>query len=74
MESKPKNQLIRVAYYDGKMSVDRLGRANGRGAYICNSKECMEKAFKRRAFNRAFSCEISREDIEKAKEELSIEE
>jgi predicted RNA-binding protein YlxR (DUF448 family) len=31
MESKPKNQLIRIAGYEGNVSIDRTGKAKGRG-------------------------------------------
>ena len=47
MESKPKNSLVRIACYEGNLSVDPSGKAKGRGVYLCPSQECMEKARKR---------------------------
>ncbi|WP_099187182.1 RNase P modulator RnpM [Tepidibacter mesophilus] len=54
-----KKTLIRIVKNkDGEIFVDNTGKANGRGAYICASKECLEKAMKTRALNRAFKLEI----------------
>ena len=73
MESKPKGELIRVAFYEGKISLDETGRARGRGAYLCRNPECFDKAKKRRAFNRAFRSDIDRGDIEALMEEIRNE-
>lgn len=73
MESKPKKELIRVAYFEGKLSTDETGRAKGRGAYLCRDPECFDKAEKRKAFNRAFRSDIDRKDIEAVMEEIRNE-
>jgi hypothetical protein len=59
-ESDAKKSLIRVVRQktaDGSVSVlvDRTGKANGRGAYVCNSAECVEKALRQRKFERSLS-------------------
>ena len=62
-EMKPKRALIRVVKSkEGDISLDLTGKKSGRGAYICKSVECFEKARKARKFERSFSCMIS-EDI-----------
>lgn len=62
-EMKPKGELIRVVKSkEGDISLDLTGKKSGRGAYICKSVECFEKARKARKFERSFSCMIS-EDI-----------
>ena len=62
-EMKPKRELIRVVKSkEGDISLDLTGKKSGRGAYICKSVECFEKARKTRKFERSFSCMIS-EDI-----------
>ena len=44
---KDKKDLIRIVKdQTGKISVDKTGKAPGRGAYLCNSTECLEKAKK----------------------------
>ena len=62
-EMKPKRELIRVVKSkEGDISLDLTGKKSGRGAYMCKSVECFEKARKARKFERSFSCMIS-EDI-----------
>ncbi len=70
-ESKPKKELIRVVKNkENEVFLDKTGKANGRGAYICFNKECLEKAIKTKAINRAFEMEISDETIEELKESI----
>lgn len=70
MESKPKGNLIRVAYYDGELSVDPTGKADGRGVYICKDAKCMALAKKKKALQRNLRAELTPEQIEKIFEEL----
>ena len=59
MESKEKNSLIRITLSDGKLTADV------RGAYICSDYEsCLQKAFKKKAFERTFSTAVSQEQKE----------
>ena len=68
---KPKKELIRVVKApDGDISIDFHGKKSGRGAYVCNDISCLEKAIKSRALERAFSCAIPAEIVEKLREEL----
>ena len=54
-EMRDRNDLIRVVKTpDGKIEIDNSQKRDGRGAYICKSRECLEKLNKNRAFNRAF--------------------
>lgn len=70
MESKPKNSLIRIACYEGRVSVDTTGKAKGRGVYLCLNAECIEKARKKRALQRSFETDISAEDMDSIFREL----
>lgn len=64
-EAKPKNKLIRIVKQsDGKIFVDKTGKAEGRGAYICNNVECLEKAIKSKRLSRIFETEINNEIYE----------
>ncbi len=73
-ESKPKKELIRVVKdKEGKIFLDTTGKQNGRGAYICFNEECLKKAIKSKAFNRAFEMEINDETYEKLKESIKQE-
>ena len=63
MEAKPKKELVRVVRQtDGAVCVDATGRKNGRGAYLCPSRTCLQKAQKARRLERALECTIS-EDV-----------
>lgn len=54
-----KRDLIRVVKSpEGEISLDFKGKKPGRGAYVCHSVECLKKARKTRALERAFSCDI----------------
>jgi hypothetical protein len=73
-EMKPKKELIRaVRSPEGEISLDFKGKAAGRGAYICRSTECLEKARKARRFERAFSCKIDESVYEVMMSELGKE-
>lgn len=69
--SKSKKELIRVIRTpEGAIRLDTSGRANGRGAYICNNPDCLRKAQKRRSLNRSLGCEIPGEIYEELVEQM----
>ena len=46
-EMKSKKEMIRVIRTpENEIQLDATGRKNGRGAYVCLSQECLEKAVK----------------------------
>ena len=58
-ERKNKRDMIRVVRgTDGNVSLDFSGKLNGRGAYICPNPECLKKAQKTRALERALEAKI----------------
>lgn len=62
-EQKPKKELVRVVKTpDGEILLDLTGKASGRGAYICNNVECLQKAKKSKRIDRTFEMTIP-EDI-----------
>ncbi|MBO7344558.1 MAG: YlxR family protein [Clostridia bacterium] len=67
---KPKRELIRVVKFQEEIKLDLTGRANGRGAYVCNDKNCIEKLKKGRLLNKAFSCQVEEETYDKIMEEF----
>lgn len=81
-QMKEKRELIRVVrapekrdemqniVSGGEISLDLTGKKPGRGAYLCKSLECFEKAKKARRFERAFSCKIPDEVYEQMRQEL----
>ena len=64
-ESKPKNELYRIVRTtEGEIVLDKTGKKNGRGAYICSSKECLERAIKGKKLEKEFETKISDEIYE----------
>lgn len=58
-EMKEKKALIRIVKSpEGEVSLDNKGRKPGRGAYVCPDVECLRKARKSRALERAFETQI----------------
>ena len=61
-ESKPKKELIRIVKSkDGVISLDKTGKKQGRGAYICCSEECLDKAIKLKRIDKEFETELNEE-------------
>lgn len=50
---------------NGDILIDTNNNLEGRGAYICNSIECLEKAIKENKLERAFKCKLDRNIYEK---------
>ena len=71
MESKPKKELIRiVCTKEGELSIDRIGKAMGRGVYLCDNPECFKKAEKRKAIQRSLERELPEDKLNAIYEEL----
>lgn len=61
-ECKEKRKLIRIVKTaEGDYKLDSTGRQNGRGAYLCNSPECLAKARKTNALSRSFHTNVPSE-------------
>jgi predicted RNA-binding protein YlxR (DUF448 family) len=62
---KYKKDLIRIVKNkEGNIFIDRTGKANGRGAYICDDIQCLEKAIKSKRLEKIFDTKISDEIYE----------
>ena len=73
-EMKNKKDLIRaVRSPEGEISLDFKGKKPGRGAYVCPQAECLRKARKSRALERAFSAAIPPEVYEQLEEQMREE-
>ncbi len=70
-EMKPKRELIRaVKSPDGEVSLDFKGKMPGRGAYLCPNSECLKKAVRSKALERAFSVHIPEEIYEALRQQM----
>ena len=70
-EHKPKRELVRIVRSpEGQVSLDRSGKMNGRGAYLCHDPECLRRAVKAKALERAFGTAVPDDVLERLTEEL----
>ena len=70
-EMKPKGALIRIVKTpEGEIRLDRTGKLNGRGAYVCKSAECLKKVRKSGALSRAFETQVPDEVFVQLEKEL----
>ena len=65
-----RSQMRVVKSPDGAISFDRVGKAPGRGAYVCKSKECFERAVKQRQLERALETHIDEAVFTQLMEEI----
>ncbi len=72
-EMKNKKEMIRVIRTkEGEFLLDATGKKNGRGAYICPSKECFQKAVKNKGLERSFKQSIPAEVYEALEKEMGL--
>ena len=72
-EMKPKKELIRVLKTtESEIVLDKTGKKNGRGAYLCNSLECFKQARKSRGLERSLQIKIPDEIYETLEKELCV--
>lgn len=71
-ERKEKKELIRIIRStENEIQVDYTGKKNGRGAYICNSVDCLNKARKRGALERSLKMAIPAEIYDDLAKEMN---
>ena len=64
-ERKDKKELIRIVKNkNNEVSIDRTGKKEGRGAYICDDIKCLEKVIKSKRLERVLETEITQEIYE----------
>jgi predicted RNA-binding protein YlxR (DUF448 family) len=67
-----KRDLLRiVSDKSGEIFFDPTGKANGRGAYICRSEQCMEQFLTKNYLERAFKRKIESEVVESIRRQLA---
>lgn len=68
---KGKKEMIRVIRTpEGDFLLDATGKKNGRGAYLCPSRECLDKARKNKGLERSFKQAIPKEVYEALEKEM----
>jgi len=71
-EMKPKKELLRVVKRPtGEIALDTTGKLPGRGAYVCHSMECLNKAIKQKQLDRALEHKLEDAVVAQLKEMLN---
>jgi predicted RNA-binding protein YlxR (DUF448 family) len=74
-EMRAKKDMMRVIKTkEDEILLDMTGKKNGRGAYLCFSKECFEKACKNKGLARSLKVNIPDEIYDRLKEEIGTSE
>ncbi len=75
-EMKAKKDMIRVLKTASaedespEIILDATGRKNGRGAYICPNRDCLDLAMKNKGLERSFKMAISKDVYEMLAKEM----
>ncbi len=73
-ERKPKKELIRIVLLpSGLVEVDPGGKKPGRGAYICKSRTCLERALAAHRIERGLKREVAPEVLEALTQQMEEE-
>lgn len=71
-EMKGKKEMMRVLKpAEGEICLDVTGKKNGRGAYLCKQKECLQKARRNKGLERSFKMSIPDEVYGQLEEEFA---
>lgn len=70
-ENKEKKELIRIVKINtGEIFVDKSNKSNGRGAYLCNDINCLEKAIRSKALNRSLKVDVPEEILHELEDSM----
>ena len=72
-EMKSKKEMLRILKTtEDEIVLDTTGKKNGRGAYLCFSRDCLEKAQKYKGLERSLKMGIPKDVYESLKKELEV--
>ena len=64
-EKREKQQLIRIVKNkQNEIKIDKTGKMEGRGAYICNNVSCLDRVKKSKRLEKVLDMKISEEIYE----------
>ena len=70
-EMQDKRNLIRIVKTkEGELFLDKTGKKNGRGAYICRKEDCLKKIKKHKSLNKSFKMNIDEGFYKEIEEEI----
>ena len=69
-QMKSKRELICLRCKSGSVFIDRDHRGQGRGAYLCQGPDCLAKAIRSKALDRALGARIDESVLRVLSEEM----
>jgi uncharacterized protein len=67
--ARPKRDLVRIVRTpEGVVMLDETGKRNGRGAYLCRQRSCLETALKQRQLERVLKTSLTAEAVSELRE------
>ena len=72
-EAKEKRSMVRIVKTtQNDICLDETGKKNGRGAYICKSVECLQRALQTKGLERSLKSPVPDDVVNLLKEEMSV--
>ena len=72
-EEKEKRSMVRIVKTtQNEICLDETGKKNGRGAYICKSVECLQRALQTKGLERSLKSPVPDDVVNLLKEEMSV--
>ena len=72
-EAKEKRSMVRIVKTtQNEICLDETGKNNGRGAYICKSVECLQRALQTKGLERSLKSPVPDDVVNLLKEEMSV--
>ena len=70
-EQKSKKEMIRIVRTpEGNVEIDKTGKKSGRGVYICQNPDCLEKAYQEHRLERSLKTKVSPDIYEELRTDL----
>ncbi len=70
-EMKGKKEMLRIIKTpEGEILLDATGKKNGRGAYICQDRECLKKAVRTKGLERSLKTAVPEDVIKNLEKEM----
>jgi predicted RNA-binding protein YlxR (DUF448 family) len=70
-EMRPKKELLRIVKTpEGVVEIDLTGKKNGRGAYLCMRRDCLQNALKRHQLQKTFGSDIQPDLLKDLEEKM----
>lgn len=71
-QMKPKGELVRLVKDADGIRIDRTGKIQARGVYMCRNVECVRLGMKKKALERNFKCAVDKSVYEEIENDIKV--